>query len=230
MKNKALILTFAVITVIVVVFAFSLPLSDSRINNGPNITFRGTNFGNSNNSVIESEDMVATVDGRIRRNLKVDASVYNSSSTPKTNSKKVTYVSDDLSMLSNSTMPRVVISNANVSMMGRASSVGNYLTPLMTQNASHYQVMQMRGVNHSHSFEDVIKTSGHMGAATACDHELDWQTLTCKKCGAIAQISGSGSIGGLNSDSIIWETPIGDAILPLLLLCVGYLLLFRMKK
>lgn len=233
--NKAIYLFFAVVALIVLsVGMLFYNLDPVIVNHTSNITFRDTKLQGPLKNRNWDEQMVATLEKSSHRNLNVkkyQGKIVADINSPSIN-KSVSYVNGDLSLMSNSTMPRVALSGTNQPIY-RRFMVDNSSSQ-MVANVAGYQSLHIRQPHsHVHSYGGVIETGGMLAAG--CDHVLDLSTGSCANgCGATLDIEAflkeNGTLGGLTNENAIWKEPLGDVILPMLMMVLGYLLTIFIKR
>ena len=233
--NKAIYLFFAVVALIVLsVGMLFYNLDPVIVNHTSNITFRDTKLQEPLKNRNWDEQMVATLEKSSHRNLNVkkyQGKIVADINSPSIN-KSVSYVNGDLSLMSNSAMPRVALSGTNQPIY-RRFMVDNSSSQ-MVANVVGYQSLHIRqSHSHVHSYGGVIETGGMLAAG--CDHVLDLSTGSCANgCGATLDIEAflkeNGTLGGLTNENAIWKEPLGDVILPMLMMVLGYLLMIFIKR
>lgn len=233
--NKTIFLFFAVIALIILsVGMLFYNLDPVIVDHTSNITFRDTKLQQPLKNRNWDEQMVATLERGGHRNLnvkryqsKIVADINHSSAK-----KTVSYVSGDLSLMSNSANPRVVLSGTNQPTY-RRFMVDNSSSQ-MVANVAGYQSLHIRqSYSDVHSHGGVIETGGML--AVGCDHVLDLSTGSCANgCGATLDIEAflkeNGTLGGLTNENAIWKEPLGDVLLPMLMMVLVYLLVMVIKK
>lgn len=238
--NKAIYLFFAVVALIVLsVGMLFYNLDPVIVNHTSNITFRDTKLQEPLKNRNWDEQMVAMLEKSSHRNLNVkkyQGKIVADINSPSTN-KSVSYVNGDLSLMSNSAMPRVALSGTNQPIY-RRFMVDNSSSQ-MVANVAGYQSLHIRQA-HSHvqvhGHQGIVETGGMFAAVAEHKHELDLENGGCTfdGCGATLDIEAflkeNGTLGGLTNENAIWKEPLGDVILPMLMMVLGYLLTIFIKR
>ena len=240
--NKTLSLFLVVVSLIALsVGMLFYNLDPVIVDHTDNITFRDTKLENPFKNRNLNEQMVATVDRSFHRNLNVkryQGKLVADINSPSANGA-VTYVNGDLSLMSNGAMSkkvalfgnnqpaysRFIVDNSSSQMV---ANVAGYQSLHIRQARSHVQV---------HGYQGIVETGGMFAAAAEHDHELDVEEGGCTHDGCDATFDWEAFyqdavIGGITSDKLdeYWKVPLGDVLLPMLLMALGYLLLVGIKK
>ncbi len=233
--NKTIYLFFAVIALIVLsVGMLFYNLDPVIVNHTGNITFKDTKIQEPLKNRNWDEQMVAMLEKSSHRNLNVkkyQGKIVADINSPSIN-KSVSYVNGDLSLMSNSAMPRVALSGTNQPIYRRF--VVDNSSSQMVANVVGYQSLHIRqSHSHVHSYGGVIETGGMLAAD--CNHQLDLSTGSCANgCGATLDIEAflkeNGTLGGLTNENAIWKEPLGDVLLPMLLMALGYVVMMFVRK
>ncbi len=213
------------------------------MNHTDNIIFKNTKLTNiyskRNRNIIIDESMLTTIDRENHRNLQIEK--YNNKKiTPITsvsNAHNVSYLNSNLSLMSNSTMPRITLNGNNIHQSYQRFIADNSVS-IVANEVHNYQNLNIRQSHvHSHGLESgVISTGGFMATASNCPHDdisITTEGLKCNICGATAKLEGvgdgSGSVNGGDNGGIKW-TPIGDILFPMLLMALGYVVMMFVRK
>lgn len=243
--NKTIYLFLVVIGLLVLSTCMLFYNSNSTImNHTDNIIFKKTKLTytyskrNRNRNIID-ESMLTTIDRENHRNLQIEK--YNNKKiTPITsvsNAHNVSYLNSNLSLMSNSTMPRITLNGNNIHQSYQRFIADNSVS-IVANEVHNYQNLNIRQSHvHSHGLESgVISTGGFMATASNCPHDdisITIEGLKCNICGATAKLEGvgdgSGSVNGGDNGGIKW-TPIGDILFPMLLMALGYVVMMFVRK
>lgn len=240
--NKTLSLFLVVVSLIALsVGMLFYDLDPVIVDHTDNITFRDTKLENPFKNRNLNEQMVATVDRSFHRDLNVkryQGKLVADINSPSANGA-VTYVNGDLSLMSNGAMSKKVALFGNNQPAYSRFIVDNSSSQ-MVANVAGYQSLHIRQA-HSHvqvhGYQGVVETGGMFATVADHDHELDLEHGGCTHDGCDATFDWEAFyqdavIGGITSDKLdeYWKVPLGDVLLPMLLMVLGYLLLVFIKR
>ena len=213
------------------------PSEPQIVNHTDNITFRkDTHKQETSVHKYQNGDMVAE---------KMADRFYHQSIIVDNNQFKVNYNASGKSGVKSFVNENVSISSGmqNVQYLGlNGGNIAQYkryafnqeLTPnnSFIANSQPLQISSQARYTHTHSHSgDVVEIGKVMGASGegGCPHKnvvITEKGLRCLDCGAIGTLT---SVGGQGSAGITW-LPLGDVLLPMLLMALGYLLLVFIKR
>ena len=235
MSNRKVYFLIAIFAMILAVGWLILsPSSDT--NQSVNITFRGdSKLGGPETLVFE--DMNATVDRGSGRRLKVAKYKDKTQMKAVSTTGLISYVDGGLSLMSSSTQPRVALSMSNQQTYRRY--VVDNSQGQVVANIAGYQQIQLHN-SASVMQGGVVQIGNTMAAQYSvddCPHtnvnwgwsEEDGLFGTCTDCNGKGTMTDSDGDGIIDADGMEW-VPVGDAVLPMLLLALGYLLYLRRRK
>ena len=240
--NKTLYLFLVVVSLIALsVGMLFYNLDPVIVDHTDNITFRDTKLENPFKNRNLNERMVATVDRSFHRDLNVkryQGKLVADINSPSANGS-VTYVNGDLSLMSNGAMSKKVALFGNNQPAYSRFIVDNSSSQ-MVANVAGYQSLHIRQA-HSHvqvhGYQGIVETGGMFATAADHDHDLDLEKGGCTHKGCDATFDWEAFlqdnvIGGITSDKLdeYWKVPLGDVLLPMLLMALGYLLLVFIKR
>lgn len=228
--NKTTILLFFVLSLIVI--ALGLTFYDFGSNdNSSNITFRKKNviIANGMSSSQPSSEFAKLNVNQTSSSRKIKVRKYHVKTDLQAANTNSSYVSGDLSMMSNSA-PRISL-NGNASAGYRRYVSDNSASQMITGVASPHALRINVSSSHSHNHVDagVVQTGPMM--AVGCDHIFD--PLNPDECG-----NGCGAIptfpngwgDGITEDTEIEWVPLGDFAYPMLLLAAIYMIFIAFRK
>lgn len=231
--NKTTIFLFSVLSLIVI--ALGLTFYDFGSNdNSSNITFRKKNviIANGMSSSQPSSEFAKLNFNQTSSSRKIKVRKYHVKTDLQAANTNSSYVSGDLSMMSNSA-PRISL-NGNASAGYRRYVSDNSASQMITGVASPHALRINVSSSHSHSHVDagVVQTGPMMGAVMNHDHIFD--PLNPDKCGqdgcdAIPTFP-NGWGDGITEDTEIEWVPLGDVAYPMLLLAAIYMIFIAIRK
>ena len=231
--NKTTILLFSVLSLIVI--ALGLTFYDFGSNdNSSNITFRKKNviIANGMSSSQSSSEFAKLNFNQTTSSRKIKVRKYHVKTDLQAANTNSSYVSGDLSMMSNSA-PRISL-NGNASAGYRRYVSDNSASQMITGVASPHALRINVSSSHSHNHVDagVVQTGPMMGAVMNHDHIFD--PLNPDKCGqdgcdAIPTFP-NGWGDGITEDTEIEWVPVGDVAYPMLLLAAIYMIFIAIRK
>lgn len=231
--NKTTILLFSVLSLIVI--ALGLTFYDFGSNdNSSNITFRKKNviIANGMSSSQSSSEFTKLNFNQTTSSRKIKVRKYYVKTDLQAANTNSSYVSGDLSMMSNSA-PRISL-NGNASAGYRRYVSDNSASQMITGVASPHALRINVSSSHSHNHVDagVVQTGPMMGAVMNHDHIFD--PLNPDKCGqdgcdAIPTFP-NGWGDGITEDTEIEWVPLGDFAYPMLLLAAIYMIFIAIRK
>ena len=231
--NKTTILLFFVLSLIVI--ALGLTFYDFGSNdNSSNITFRKKNviIANGMSSSQPSSEFAKLNFNQTSSSRKIKVRKYYVKTDLQAANTNSSYVSGDLSMMSNSA-PRISL-NGNASAGYRRYVSDNSASQMITGVASPHALRINVSSSHSHNHVDagVVQTGPMMGAVMNHDHIFD--PLNPDKCGqdgcdAIPTFP-NGWGDGITEDTEIEWVPLGDFAYPMLLLAAIYMIFIAFRK
>ena len=231
--NKTTILLFSVLSLIVI--ALGLTFYDFGSNdNSSNITFRKKNviIANGMYSSQPSSEFAKLNFNQTTSSRKIKVRKYHVKTDLQAANTNSSYVSGDLSMMSNSA-PRISL-NGNASAGYRRYVSDNSASQMITGVASPHALRINVSSSHSHNHVDagVVQTGPMMGAVMNHDHIFD--PLNPDKCGqdgcdAIPTFP-NGWGDGITEDTEIEWVPVGDVAYPMLLLAAIYMIFIAIRK
>lgn len=228
--NKTTILLFSVLSLIVI--ALGLTFYDFGSNdNSSNITFRKKNviIANGMSSSQSSSEFAKLNFNQTTSSRKIKVRKYHVKTDLQAANTNSSYVSGDLSMMSNSA-PRISL-NGNASAGYRRYVSDNSASQMITGVASPHALRINVSSSHSHNHVDagVVQTGPMM--AVGCDHIFDpLNPDVCGNgCGAIPTFP-NGWGDGITEDTEIEWVPLGDFAYPMLLLAAIYMIFIAFRK
>lgn len=231
--NKTTILLFSVLSLIVI--ALGLTFYDFGSNdNSSNITFRKKNviIANGMSSSQSSSEFAKLNFNQTSSSRKIKVRKYHVKTDLQAANTNSSYVSGDLSMMSNSA-PRISL-NGNTSAGYRRYVSDNSASQMITGVASPHALRINVSSSHSHNHVDagVVQTGPMMGAVMNHDHIFD--PLNPDKCGqdgcdAIPTFP-NGWGDGITEDTEIEWVPLGDVAYPMLFLAAIYMIFIAIRK
>jgi hypothetical protein len=232
--NKTTILLFSVLSLIVI--ALGLTFYDFGSNdNSSNITFRKKNviIANGMSSSQPSSEFAKLNFNQTSSSRKIKVRKYHVKTDLQAANTNSSYVSGDLSMMSNSA-PRISL-NGNASAGYRRYVSDNSASQMITGVASPHALRINVSSSHSHNHVDagVVQTGPMMGAVMNHDHIFD--PLNPDKCGqdgcdAIPTFPNGWGDGIFEGDTEIEWVPVGDVAYPMLLLAAIYMFFIAIRK
>jgi hypothetical protein len=230
--NKTSILLFSVLSLIVI--ALGLTFYDFGSNdNSSNITFRKKNviIANGMSSSQPSSEFAKLNFNQTSSSRKIKVRKYHVKTDLQAANTNSSYVSGDLSMMSNSA-PRISL-NGNASAGYRRYVSDNSASQMITGVASPQALrINTNRTNASAFAGGVVQTGPMMGAVMNHDHIFD--PLNPDKCGqdgcdAIPTFP-NGWGDGITEDTEIEWVPLGDVAYPMLLLAAIYMIFIAIRK
>ena len=226
-KNFYFLLSVVALILVAVVMIF-YPSKPEIYSNLENITFKNTKLGESN---LVFEDMNATIDMTNHRRLKV--AKYRDNAKLKTlGQTNVNYVNSELTLASGSNLPRTTLA-ANTP-QGFRRYISDNSSSQAVVNVAGFQQLHINGSNHSSG--GVVQVGSIASVAfDDCTHEnIEWSNEGpwghCTDCGGNGTITGDiNSDGTIDIDDMEW-VPLGDVVIPMLLLAFSYLVIMFIYK
>ena len=199
--------------------------------NSSNITFRKKNvlIANGMSSSQSSSEFAKLNFNQTSSSRKIKVRKYHVKTDLQAANTNSSYVSGDLSMMSNSA-PRISL-NGNASAGYRRYVSDNSASQMITGVASPHALRINVSSSHSHNHVDagVVQTGPMMAAG--CEHFFDpLNPGACGNgCGAIPTFP-NGWGDGITEDTEIEWVPIGDFAYPMLLLAAIYMIIIAFRK
>lgn len=233
MSNRKVYFLIAIFVMILAVgWLIVSPSSDT--NQSVNITFRSdSKLGGPETLVFE--DMNATIE-QTSRHLKV--AKYHDKIKMKAVSSTglVSYVDNNLSLMSSESRPKVSLGMSNQQTY-RRYVVDNSQSQTVANIAGYQQIQLNSAGVMSNGVVQIGNTMAAQYSVEDCPHEhVNWGWSeedglfgTCTDCNGKGTMTDSDGDGIIDADGMEWA-PVGDAVLPMLLLALGYLLYLRRRK
>lgn len=221
-----LLVVALIVGAVVMIFYPSEPEIYSSVDN---ITFKNTKLNESN---LVFEDMNATID-MSRRRLKVAKYHDRTKMKSHVSDANANYVNGDLSLMAKSNMPHTSLAVNNA--QGFRRYISDNSSSQAVVNVAGFQQLHINGSNHSSG--GVVQVGSIASVAfDDCTHEnIEWSNEGpwghCTDCGGNGTITGDiNSDGTIDIDDMEW-VPLGDVVIPMLLLAFSYLfIMFIYKK
>ena len=230
--NKTLYFFIAILGMIVVAIGLLFyPTKPTAVNNTSHITLRDESINFAKRTEVY-EDMNAEIKGgKSRKNAKIRYRRGEDVSKSVSNTGLVSYVNNDLSLSSGNRLPQMTLNNQQQTYRRYISDNSG---AQIVSNPTGYQQLQIRNASHN----GVVHIGNMMGANIAfedCNHEnVTWDegfaTGSCDDCNGKVTITGDKNNDGyIDQDDMNW-VPIGDALLPMSILALAYLLILFIKN
>ena len=220
-----LLVVALIVGAVVMIFYPSEPEIYSSVDN---ITFKNTKLNESN---LVFEDMNATIDMTNHRRLKV-AKYRDNAKLKILGQTNVNYVNSELTLASGSNLPRTTLA-ANTP-QGFRRYISDNSSSQAVVNVAGFQQLHINGSNHSSG--GVVQVGSIASVAfDDCTHEnIEWSNEGpwghCTDCGGNGTITGDiNSDGTIDIDDMEW-VPLGDVVIPMLLLAFSYLVIMFIYK
>ena len=221
-----LLVVALIVGAVVMIFYPSEPEIYSSVDN---ITFKNTKLNESN---LVFEDMKATIDMDNRRRLKVAKYHDRTKMKSHVSDANANYVNGDLSLMAKSNMPHTSLAVNNA--QGFRRYISDNSSSQAVVNVAGFQQLHINGSNHSSG--GVVQVGSIASVAfDDCTHEnIEWSNEGpwghCTDCGGNGTITGDiNSDGTIDIDDMEW-VPLGDVVIPMLLLAFSYLVIMFIYK
>lgn len=231
--NKNVYLFFVVVILLLVsVGLLFYPAERSGTKIGANISFRDVEFGYSEpHQKRVYEDMTADISVfQEKKRIRMLKNQQSDVSKPLSATGVVSYVNSDLSFFNETTIPKKLLSN-NSNYVFRKYNLESTLALVQPKLGDYQRLNIHKGVEHLHGESSRVEVGTVMGVE--CSHEfedINWSEdglfASCGNCNSRGEVLGFNDDGTLK---IEW-TPIGDVVLPILLMAVCYVLLMLCCK
>lgn len=184
---------------------------------------------------LEFEDMISDVDRSFHRRLQVAKYQDKLKLKSNLNDGLLSYVNGDLSLMQGTPQYRVSLNSGT--QQGYRRYVSDNSVGPVNINVVNFQDLDISRGGYSHG-GGVVQIGGIMATIPfdECTHEnVDWDWTNGGALGSCTDCNGKGTITDLNGDGIIdfddikW-TPLGDFVMPMLLMVLSYLIIRLVNK